>query len=69
MKGRLTAFLQFLYDFVIGEDWRLAAGVVLGLGLTAAVAHETNVNAWWMLPVIVVAMLLVSVWRAARVSG
>jgi hypothetical protein len=30
----LKAFGQFWYDFVIGDDWKIAVGVVLGLGIT-----------------------------------
>jgi hypothetical protein len=66
MTGRLVAFVRFLYDFVIGDDWRLAAGVVVGLALTALVAHESTASAWWVLPVVVATMLLVSVGLAAR---
>jgi hypothetical protein len=66
MSERLTAFARFLYDFVIGDDWRLAAGVVIGLAITALVAHDTSASAWWVLPVVVAAMLLVSVGLAAR---
>jgi hypothetical protein len=66
MAGRLVALARFLYDFVIGDDWRLAAGVVVGLALTALVAHESTASAWWVLPVVVATMLLVSVGLAAR---
>jgi hypothetical protein len=29
----LKSFGQFWYDFIIGDDWKIAAAVVLGLGL------------------------------------
>ena len=32
----VKAFGQFWYDFIIGDDWKIAAGVVVALGLTAA---------------------------------
>jgi hypothetical protein len=35
---RIESFLRFLWDFVIGDDWRIAAGVVVALGLTGLVA-------------------------------
>jgi hypothetical protein len=28
---QLRAFAAFWYDFIVGDDWRIAAGVVLGL--------------------------------------
>jgi hypothetical protein len=31
----LKAFGRFWFDFVVGEDWRIAAGVVVALGLGA----------------------------------
>ena len=62
---RLRATAQFLWEFVIGDDWRIAAGVVAGLGLTALVSH-TSISAWWILPVAVAALLTGSVWRVAR---
>lgn len=31
----VRAFGRFWWDFVIGDDWRIAAGVVLALGLGA----------------------------------
>ena len=61
---RVTSFLHFLWEFVVGDDWRIAAGVVVALGVTAAVA-STTVAAWWILPVAVLLLLGASVWRAA----
>lgn len=65
MIGRLRAFLAFWYDFVVGDDWLVAAGVVLALGLTYALAGSTA-SAWVVLPVAVVVLLPLSLWRAAR---
>jgi hypothetical protein len=62
---RLEAFARFLWDFVIGDDWRIAAGVVVALAITALIA-DTSVAAWWILPVAVAAVLGMSVWAAAR---
>jgi uncharacterized membrane protein YqgA involved in biofilm formation len=63
---RLRSFGAFWYDFVIGDDWRIAVGVVAGLALTAVVVHDTRVPAWWLLPAVVVAMLTISLWTATR---
>jgi hypothetical protein len=62
---RIEAFLRFLWDFVVGDDWRIAAGVAVALGITAVVAG-TSVAAWWIMPVAVLVLLGGSVWRAAR---
>ncbi len=62
---RLESFLRFVWEFVIGDDWRIAAGVVVSLGVTALVA-ETSVAAWWILPVAVALLLAGSLWRAMR---
>jgi hypothetical protein len=62
---RPQAVLRFIWDFVVGDDWRIALGVVAALGITALVT-DTSVSAWWILPVGVAAVLGLSVWRAAR---
>ena len=61
---RLRAFGAFLYDFVVGDDWRVAAGVVVALAVTA-VAAGAGLAAWWIMPVATVALLAASLWRAA----
>jgi hypothetical protein len=66
--SRLVSFFRFLWEFVVGDDWRIAAGVVVALGITAAVA-TTDVAAWWILPVIVLMLLVGSVWRVATSRG
>lgn len=65
--ARLKAFGAFLYDFVVGDDWRIALGVVAALGAMYAFRGQTSAL-WWVLPVVVVAVLTLSVWRAARQS-
>jgi hypothetical protein len=62
---RLQALLRFIWDFVVGDDWRLAVGVVLALAVTA-VAAGSGISAWWILPAAVAALLVFSVWRAAQ---
>jgi hypothetical protein len=62
---RLRSLGAFLYDFVIGDDPRIAAMVVVALGLTAILAGS-GIPAWWVLPVAVVAGLAFSLRRASR---
>jgi hypothetical protein len=64
---RLRAFGEFIWEFVIGDDWRVAAGVVIAIGVTALVA-TTKVAAWWILPVAVALLLALTLWRAGRTS-
>ncbi|MGN6430339.1 MAG: hypothetical protein ACTHNB_06335 [Gaiellaceae bacterium] len=61
----LRAFGLFWWDFIVGDDWRVAAGLALALGLTALLTHN-GVNAWWLLPLATGALLAGSVWRAGR---
>jgi hypothetical protein len=63
----VRSFLGFWWDFVVGDDWRIAAGVAAALGLTRLLTAE-GANAWWLLPVVVALLLAASVWRAARAS-
>jgi hypothetical protein len=65
MAARLRGLLAFLYDFVVGDDWVVAAAVVAGLAVTYAVSR-TSAPAWWILPLLLAALLPVSLWRAAR---
>ena len=65
MGARVRAFLAFCYDFVIGDDWRIAAGVAAGLAVTYGVS-QTSVPSWWVMPAVVVIVLPASLWRATR---
>jgi hypothetical protein len=61
----LRAFGRFWWDFVVGDDWRAAAGLAVALlGTWALTRHGLDV--WWVLPLAVAAVLAASVWRAAR---
>jgi hypothetical protein len=62
---RLSAFLLGVWEFIVGDDWRAALGVVLALALTALLA-TTSIAAWWVMPVAVVGLLALSIRRAAR---
>jgi len=62
----LKRFGSFWYHFIIGDDWRIAAGVIMGLALTGLLAHGLRVQAWWLLPALVITMLSLSLWLATR---
>jgi hypothetical protein len=61
---RIRAFGHFWWDFVVGDDWRSAAGVVIAIGVTAALV-AAGLDAWWLMPVAVAAVLWLSLRRAA----
>ncbi len=61
----MKRFARFWWDFVIGDDWRVAAGVALAIAAVAAL-HHRHVAAWWVLPAAVLLLLYVSLRRAAR---
>ena len=65
---RIEALLRFLWDFVVGDDWRIAVGVVLALAVTALIAG-TGIATWWILPLVVAVLLGYSVWRVAVRAG
>ncbi|PWU25352.1 MAG: hypothetical protein C5B48_01705 [Candidatus Rokuibacteriota bacterium] len=62
---RARALGVFLYDFLVGDDWLVALGVVVLLGATALVAAE-GMPAWWLPPLAVLGLLCLSLRRAAR---
>ena len=61
----LRSFGLFWWNFIVGDDWRVAAGLAVALGLTYLLTHE-GVNAWWLLPVAIVLLLAGSLWRETR---
>ena len=63
---QLKAFGAFWYDFVIGDDWRIALGVAVALAATFFLARATTIPLWWMLPAVVVVALPLSIRRAIR---
>lgn len=61
----ITGFFQFWYDFIVGDDWTVAVGVVVALIATWVLTHSSNINAWCLLPLAVAVGLFLSVWRVA----
>jgi hypothetical protein len=61
------AFGRFWWDFLVGDTPELFLAVVGILVLTAVLTHQVSTTvAWVLLPILVVAALTVSVWRAIR---
>jgi hypothetical protein len=63
--SHIRSFGRFWWNFVVGDDWRVAVIVAVTIGGTAALAHS-GVNAWWLVPLGVAVALGESLWRAAR---
>jgi hypothetical protein len=61
----IVSFAVAVWDFVVGDDWVTAIGVVAAIGITAIVAAAGGA-AWWVMPVAIVALLATSLRRAAR---
>jgi hypothetical protein len=66
MNGWMRKAALEVYDFVVGDDWLLAVGVIVGLGLVALLSQATTVAAWWIAPLIVIVVLVVSTINAGR---
>jgi hypothetical protein len=60
-----VAFARFWYDFVVGDDWRIAAGVVGVLGV-GAFGVGAGISAQVVAPIIGVALVLVFAIPVAR---
>ncbi|MGB3374980.1 MAG: hypothetical protein WBA87_07570 [Microbacterium sp.] len=63
----IRGFGRFWYDFLIGDDWKIAASVVLTLGLATIVLLTANPPEQW-LTAIVGAALLVAFALAIRID-
>ena len=63
----LKAFGRFWYDFVVGDDWRVALGVAVSLAATWGLTRS-GVNAWWLLPIAVALLLGLSLLRVVRAA-
>jgi hypothetical protein len=53
-----------IWEFVAGDDWMTAVGVVVALGLTGLI--DDSDAAWIVMPLAVALLLAVSIWRRAR---
>lgn len=61
----VRGFARFWYHFLIGDDWLLAAAVVAGL-VTTGLLQARGLRVFWLVPLLVVAVVGVSLRRARR---
>ena len=64
---RVRAFALFWGDFIVGDDYRIAVGVVILFGILAGLSRAGS-SLWWLAPVGVLGLLAASVLEAAHVS-
>jgi hypothetical protein len=64
----IQAFVRFVWDFVVGDDWRVAAGLAVAFVLTWVLARH-GLAAWWPLPLGTALLLVGSVASEARRRG
>jgi hypothetical protein len=65
----LRGFLRFWYDFIVGDDWRIALGVVLVLGAGALLVAGDVLPDDVLMPLVgagIVAVVSVSIVAGAR---
>ena len=65
----ITGFFAFWYDFIVGDAWEVAAGVLAALLLLYLGVRLAGANSWvsnygaFFLPVAIVVLLGYSLWR------
>lgn len=59
----LATFLAFWKELLIGDDWSVAAGVVVALAVSAALVHAA-ILPWLWLPLAIALVLTASLRRA-----
>jgi hypothetical protein len=53
---------RFVYGYIFGDDWLVAVVMIAALVATGLLL-SVHVNAWWLVPVLAVAMTGFSLWR------
>lgn len=66
----IKGFLAFWYDFIVGDAWEVAAGVLLSLLLlylgVRYLGGQTPLYGALLLPLAIVVLLAYSLWRARQ---
>jgi hypothetical protein len=57
----VAGFGRFWWDFIVGDDWRIAAGVVLVLGAGALLVSATDASTAVVATVTAAGIMLVAV--------
>jgi hypothetical protein len=59
----IARLVRGLWSFIVGDDWRAALGIAIAIGITAILA-DAGTAAWWVMPVGLFVVLVVSLRRA-----
>ncbi len=66
----VKGFFVFWYDFIVGDAWEVAVGVLLTLVFLYILAHNTSTSfatlGALIFPLIIVALLGYSLWRVRQ---
>jgi hypothetical protein len=60
----IRGFFRFWYDFIVGDDWTVAASIGGALVVTGLL-NLAGVVSWWVLPTTVIVITGVSLRRAS----
>jgi hypothetical protein len=63
--SHVRSFFRFWWDFVVGDDWRVAVGLAAAIALTWVLVRH-GVDAWWLLPAAVALLLAGALLRETR---
>jgi hypothetical protein len=61
----IRSFGRFWWDFIVGDDWRVALGVAAVLVLTGVLV-DAGIDAWWLMAPAIAVVLYGSLRRAVR---
>jgi hypothetical protein len=64
----VSAFARFWWDFVVGDDWRIAAGVVVVLALGALLVAATEAPDGLVAALMALGILLVAIGSIAATA-
>ncbi|WP_442543504.1 COG4280 domain-containing protein [Arthrobacter sp. KN11-1C] len=68
VAGSLKRFGLFWYDFIIGDDWRVALAIAASFAVTAALSSAGVGGVWWVVPAVAVLTLPMALSRLVRTS-
>ena len=61
VSSALKGFGRFWWEFIVGDDWKIAAGVVLALLIGATLTVSAATGADWLAPAIGAVVVLLFV--------
>jgi hypothetical protein len=61
MRRFVGGFLRFWWDFIVGDDWRIAVGVVVVLGIGALVVADGGASQSLVATFVAAGIMLVAI--------